>query len=178
MTQIGQHLARADADLALFGGIGQHGIPRRFRARARRGGDGDEMRLLTHDVLIEGIDAGQINAGIFIQQPGGFRRVDARSAAEGDDPIGLVLRQHGGAAMNQLQRGLRLGLIENDVRDAGRVELRRHKLNQTQAGHVLIGNDDGQAAGQLRQMTERFFTKDNVRAIEIPHGFHLSSLRN
>ncbi|MPN02492.1 hypothetical protein SDC9_149708 [bioreactor metagenome] len=83
--------------------VGDDGEGRNLRRRSRRRGDGAELRLLAQRREIEGDAEGlKGRVGVFIEGPHRLRRVDRRTAADGDDPVGLELAHHSRAPHDRL----------------------------------------------------------------------------
>ena len=114
-----------------------------FGSRARGGRDSAELRLGTkrreRERLNDGLERG---IGILVEYPHGFSRVDGRTAAHGNDPVGLEL-SHGSRALHDgFDRRIRLDVLEESDFHAGFLEIADSAVHESEPLHASAAEDE------------------------------------
>ena len=135
-----------------------------LRRRARGGRDGAELRLRAQRREIERrAERVERRVGIFVEGPHRLRSVNRRTAADGDDPIGLELAHRLGALHNRFHGGIRLHALEQTNLKAGFLQIGLHPVQKTELLHAAAADDDDRArAAERFQHLQRAFSMIQV----------------
>ena len=131
--------------------VGDDGERRDLRAGARRGRNGDKIRLLAH--LRERIDALsdidkthghvlEIRFGMFVEHPHDLTGVHCGAAADGDDAIRFKGAHLRGAFAGAGKRRIRRHVVEGRVRNPHLVELIGNRLGIAVFIQERVGDDE------------------------------------
>ena len=127
------------------GGVGDDVGPRRLRARARRGGNGDVRRILRILGLVEALEIVDVAAVVRNGDARALTRVMGGAAADGDEAVALVLLIQLHRVHHVVVLGIGLDLVVDDDLEA--VPLQR-------LGHVVDDVGAAQPRGHQQGLLE------------------------
>ena len=148
---VGQQRVVCERPLDARLGVRDDGERRALGAGARGGRDGHEVGLRAH--LRVGVDpladvheihghVLEVGLGVLVEDPHDLAGVHGRTAAEGDDHVGLKAREDLRTLARALQRGVRGDVPEAGVLDAQLVELLLDGLDEAVLEQELVRDDE------------------------------------
>ncbi len=135
-----------DGHLDLCVRVGDDAEAGHLRSSAGGGVDGDKGGH-GFGAFVDALEVADV-AAIADDQADPFGAVVGAAAAEGDNGVTAVVLIHRQAVVNVLVGGIRLGAVENDDLDAGRLDLLLDLVGHPHGRDPLVGDQQGLGAAE------------------------------